>query len=144
MKETIHIISFQPINKKRAPKSIHYLCVVSVWMNVIGTFWRAINMHCLTRLTNKLPQWLRKEHVGPKNQRLWEAGILFPLEVHFITGFFCFHAVKMKMPLLPFCLVCEPCYVICPLCNRFEKQVVEDNGLFTNHLAVMGLSVAPA
>ena len=40
-KETIHIISFQPISKKRAPQSIHWLSVVSLWMNVIGTFWRA-------------------------------------------------------------------------------------------------------
>ena len=35
-KETIHIISLEPISKKWAPKSIHELSVVSVWMNVIG------------------------------------------------------------------------------------------------------------
>ena len=39
-KETIHIISLHPISKKRTPKSIHCLSVVSLWMNVIGTFWR--------------------------------------------------------------------------------------------------------
>ena len=39
-KELIHIISLEPISKKRAPKSIHYFSVVSLWMNVIGTFWR--------------------------------------------------------------------------------------------------------
>ena len=30
------------------------------------------------------------------------------------------------------------------VCNRFEKHVVEGDGLFTNHLVAMGLSDAPA
>ena len=30
------------------------------------------------------------------------------------------------------------------VCNGFEKHVVEDDGLFTNRLAAMGLSIAPA
>ena len=29
-------------------------------------------------------------------------------------------------------------------CNGFEKHVVEDDGLFTNRLVAMGLSIAPA
>ena len=40
-KETIHIITFEPISNKRAPKSIQELSVVSRSRNVIGTFWRA-------------------------------------------------------------------------------------------------------
>ena len=41
MKETIHIISFEPINKRGTIKSIHELSLISLWMHVIGTFWWA-------------------------------------------------------------------------------------------------------
>ena len=57
----------------------------------------------------KMPLQLRKEPVGTLNgnQRFWEAWVIFPLGVVFFTGFFCFHAVETKMPLLVFFIVWE-------------------------------------
>ena len=41
LKQTIHIISFEPITSKASANSIHELSVTSVSIDVIGEFWRA-------------------------------------------------------------------------------------------------------
>ena len=49
IKQGIHIISLEPINKRPASNSFHEFSMTSLSINVIGAFWRAMKRKC-TRL----------------------------------------------------------------------------------------------